>query len=166
MIETIANVALVSLLILFYVFLQITEYIHSSRLHSCNGIKLIKIQPRCRVPVNNLIYFTSLLYAYLLLIHIYVMYYNYIVLSWCMPMYGLLSINNLNWIYFECKQNNIYIWLCLSDSSLSMPNNGINLVRKNNLTLHFSKWNLGKIWTKKIWFLASVLDATLGDNVC
>jgi len=96
LIETIANVALVSLLILFYVFLQITEYIHSSRLHSCNGIKLIKIQPRCRVPVNNLIYFISLLYAYLLLIHIYVMYYNYIVLSWCTPMYGLLSINYLH----------------------------------------------------------------------
>ena len=39
------------------------------------------IDPRRRVPVNNLIYFISLLYAYLLLIHIYVMYYNYIVLS-------------------------------------------------------------------------------------
>jgi hypothetical protein len=59
-------------------------------------VVVLPIDPRRRVPVNNLIYFISLLYAYLLLIHIYVMYYTYIVLSWCTPMYDLLSINYLN----------------------------------------------------------------------
>ena len=44
-------------------------------------VVVLPIDPRHQIPVNNLIYFISLLYAYLLLIHIYVMYYNYIVLS-------------------------------------------------------------------------------------
>ena len=53
---------------------------------------------------NIQMYFISLLYTYLLLIHIYVMYYTYIVLSWCMPMYGLLSINYLNFEMLMLKE--------------------------------------------------------------
>ena len=44
-------------------------------------VVVLPIDPRRQFPVNNLIYFISLLHAYLLLIHIDVMYYNYIVLS-------------------------------------------------------------------------------------
>ena len=49
----------------------------------------------------SIYYFISLLYAYLLLIHIYVMYYTYIVLSWYTPMYGNLN----NWNNTDCKLN-------------------------------------------------------------